>query len=210
MDDLDKMSKALALLEKYESYLFRKAWGLTLVMIGIMIPLIALLTFMAPSIAPILGISIETFIILTSVIIWIIGMFIIIYSFASASKIYSKKQKFSFRKEMPHIVAISLVWFISFTLIRFAPQNLAFVSILWAAGSACVLSYLILRKVQIHGTYPEILFVGLILLMASIPIVFIDDLVLAEIITIVIFAISFFVGGFYSILTASHVLSGNT
>lgn len=210
MENLDKISKAIALVEKYESYLYRKAWGMTLIVFGIVIPLTAFLQLIAPGIAPILGVSIEAFVLLTSVITWIIGAAIILYSFASASKISSKKRKFSFRKEMPHILAIILVWSLSFALLAFAPDNLEVVSNLWAAGSACVLSYLILRRVPEHANYPEIFLVGLILLIASIPILLISDPFLAEIITIAIFAISFVAGGFYSILTASHALNGNS
>lgn len=210
MDNLEKISKAIALVEKYESYLFRKAGGVTLIVFGIIIPLTAFLHLIAPGIAPLLGVSIEAFVFLTTVITWIIGVSIIFYSFASATKISSKKRKFSFRKEIPHIFAIMLVWLLSFTLLAFAPENLEVVSNLWAAGSACVLSYLILRRVPVHTNYPEILLVGLILLIASIPILFIGDLFLAETITIAIFAISFVAGGFYSILTASHALNGNS
>jgi hypothetical protein len=209
MDDLDNISKAIALLEKYESYLFRKAWGLTLIVFGVVIPLTALFNMMAPAIASVIGISTESFMLLTSVIIWIIGSVIIFYSFATASKISSKKHKFSFRKEMPHIIAIALVWAISFTLINFAPENIELVSNMWAAGAACVFSYLILRKVPSHANYPEIFLVGLILLVASIPIFFISELLLAQTITIVVFAVSFVIGGFYSILMASHHLDGN-
>ena len=175
MDDLNKISKAIALVEKYESYLFRKAWGMALIVFGIAIPLTAFLNIIAPSVAPILGLPIEVFSLLTTVITWIISVSVIIYSFASATKLTSKKRKFSFHKEAPHIIAIMLVWFICFTFLWFAPEGIEIVSNLWAAGAACVLSYLILRRVPVHTNYPEILLVGIILLVASIPVLFIGD-----------------------------------
>ncbi len=205
MTELDKVIKALRLVEKYESYLFQKAWGMMLIVIGIAIPLSGFLNIVAPSLAPILKISADLLTALSTAIVWIIGGSIILYSFATATKLQSEKRAFSFRKEMPHIVAIILIWFISFGLLNFVPEDLGIVAILWAAGASCILSYLVLRRV--HSNYPEILLVGVILLISSIPIAFISDLLVAEILTIVVFAISFVTGGFYSIFTASNALN---
>ncbi|TFG04608.1 MAG: hypothetical protein EU536_04255 [Promethearchaeota archaeon] len=207
MDEVDRISKALTLVEKYESYLFRRAWGVTLIIFAIVIPLTALLNLLAPSIAPYIGMSAESFILLSSIITWIIGISLIFYSFASASKISSRQHQFSFRKEMPHIIAIMLIWIISFTLLNFAPEPVEVVANLWAAGIACILTYIVLKSVPTHANYPEIALVGFILLIASLIVLFITDMAIAELITIVVFALSFLVGGLYSILTASKVLT---
>ncbi len=210
MQDLENLSKALKLVEKYEDYLFRKAWGIALIDLGIIIPLIVLLNLKAVPIAEILGISTEAFSLVSTVLLWIIGIAIIIYSFFSASVIASKKRKFSFHKELPHIIAIIASWFFAFYLTRFVPDSLMIVSTLWAAACACFITYLILRKVSIHEGYPELLVVGTILSIASLPLAFISESALIEILAIVIFAISFVTGGFYSIINASAALNTPT
>lgn len=209
MEEVEKVSEALRLVEKYESYLFRKAWGTNLIVWGILVPLNALLILKAKPIADILSMSAEAFMSLASAMTLIAGVAIVIYTLTSATIATSRRRKFSFRRDMPHAVAIFLIWFISFNLTAFVPERFGVVSLLWAAGSASLLSYLVLRKVPVHGSYPELLLVGLILLIASLPIAGVTDAALAQTATLVIFAISFVAGGLYSIITASKALSGS-
>lgn len=207
MEEVEKVSEALRLVEKYESYLFRKAWGTNLIVWGILVPLNVLLILKAQPIADILGMSAEAFMSLASAMTLIVGAAIVIYTLTSATIVASRRRKFSFRRDMPHAVVISLIWFISFNLTAFVPERFGAVSLLWAAGGASLLSYLVLRKVSAHGSYPELLLVGLILLIASLPIAGVSDAALAWTATLVVFAVSFVAGGLYSIITASKALS---
>lgn len=207
MEEVEKVKKALQLVERYEYYLFRKAWGMTLIIIGICGSISAFLALKAQYIAEILHISAEAFILLASVMIWLVGAVIIVYSFVSAQITLSKEKKGSFRRDMPHAVLISLIWFISFKLTGYAPERFEVVSWLWAGGGSCILSYLIHKIVLGHGNYPELLLVGLTLLVVSLPIAVVGDTSLAETATLVTFAISFVIGGLYSIMTASKILS---
>jgi len=209
VEEVEKVSEALRLVEKYESYLFRKAWGTNLIVWGILVPLNALLILKAKPIADILSMSAEAFMSLASAMTLIAGVATVIYTLTSATIATSRRRKFSFRRDMPHAVAIFLIWFISFNLITFVPERFGVVSLLWAAGSASLLSYLVLRKVPVHGSYPELLLVGLILLIASLPIAGVTDAALAQTATLVIFAVSFVAGGLYSIITASKALNGS-
>jgi hypothetical protein len=209
VEEVEKVSEALRLVEKYESYLFRKAWGTNLIVWGILVPLNALLILKAKPIADILSMSAEAFMSLASAMTLIAGVATVIYTLTSATIATSRRRKFSFRRDMPHAVAIFLIWFISFNLTTFVPERFGVVSLLWAAGSASLLSYLVLRKVPVHGSYPELLLVGLILLIASLPIAGVTDAALAQTATLVIFAVSFVAGGLYSIITASKALSGS-
>lgn len=209
MEEVEKVSEALRLVEKYESYLFRKAWGTNLIVWGILVPLNALLILKAKPIADILSMSAEVFMSLASAMTLIAGVATVIYTLTSATIATSRRRKFSFRRDMPHAVAIFLIWFISFNLTTFVPERFGVVSLLWAAGSASLLSYLVLRKVPVHGSYPELLLVGLILLIASLPIAGVTDAALAQTATLVIFAVSFVAGGLYSIITASKALNGS-
>jgi hypothetical protein len=209
VEEVEKVSEALRLVEKYESYLFRKAWGTNLIVWGILVPLNALLILKAKPIADILSMSAEAFMSLASAMTLIAGVATVIYTLTSATIATSRRRKFSFRRDMPHAVAIFLIWFISFNLTTFVPERFGVVSLLWAAGSASLLSYLVLRKVPVHGSYPELLLVGLILLIASLPVAGVTDAALAQTATLVIFAVSFVAGGLYSIITASKALSGS-
>lgn len=204
MEEVEKTIEALRLVERYENYLFRKAWGLTLIVFGTLGSLTAFLYLRCRPIADIVGMGTEAFLSLALTIIWTIGIVVIICSFRSAEIVASRTRKFSIRRDLPHMIAIPLVWFICFNLTGLVPERFKVVSWLWAAGGASLLSYLALRKV--HGSYPELLLVGLISLIASIPIGGVNDMALAETATLMVFTISFVAGGVYSIITASKAL----
>lgn len=205
MEEVEKVTEALKLVERYEEYLFRKAFGALFVVFGILGPLTGYLVSNAQPLASVLGISADAFALFTAVVIWIIGCAIILRSFASAMIVYQKRHRFSFRRDAPHIIAVILVWFVSFFFVNFAPETLMPVAWLWAAGSGSVLTYLIIRKP--HASYPEFLLTGLVLLITSLPIAAISDLALAESASMVTFSASFFIGGLYSVMTATRALS---
>jgi len=206
VEEVEKISKALKLVERYEDYLFRRAWGMTFITLGLLAPLNALLVLKAQMIAFILGMGTEAFISLASIIITLTIIALTIYFFTSATIVVSRRRKFSFSREMPHAFAISLIWFISFNVTRFFPERFAAVSWLWAAGCASLLSYLVLWKAQVHKSFRELLVTGLILLVASLPIALLSEAAVAETASLIVFTIAFVGGGFYSIVTASKAL----
>ena len=205
MEEVEKISQALKLLERYEDYLFRRAWGMTFVTLGLLAPLNALLILKAQTISIILGMGTEAFISLASIIIALAIVALTIFFFTSATIVLSRRRKFSFSREMPHAFAISLIWFVAFNVTRFFPERFAAVSWLWATGCASILSYLVLWKAQIHRSLRELVITGLALLVASVPIAFLSEAV-AETASLIVFTIAFVGGGFYSIVTASKAL----
>ena len=208
MEEVEKVTEALRLVERYEEYLFRKAFGVLFIVLGILGPLTGYLISNTQPLANALGISADAFALFTAVIIWIVGCAIILRSFASATVVYQKRHRFSFRRDAPHIIAVILVWFVSFFFVNLAPERLTSVAWLWASATGSVVTYLIVRKT--HGNYPELLLTGLALLITSLPIAAISDLTLAGSISTVTFSASFFIGGLYSTITATRALSKNT
>ena len=206
MEEVEKVSKALQLVERYEYYLFRKAGGFIFINWGIIVPLFAFIALKAQPIANVLGMSAKAFIIVASIMIWAVGIVITVYLDVSAMIVASRMTKTPFRRHITHMVAIFLIWFISIILSNFVPERFEAVSMLWAASCASLLTYVVIRKVSAPGSYPEILFIGLILLVASLPISSINDIGLAQIATLMTFTISFVAGGLYSIITASKEL----
>lgn len=209
MEEVEKVSKALQLVERYEYYLFRKAGGMIFIIWGILGPLMGFLALRAQPIADVLGMSVEAFRVLASVMIWIVGIVITIYLDVSAIIVTSRMRKSPFHRHISHMIVIFLIWFASFYLTGFVPEQFGIVSWLWAVGCASLLTYFVLRKVSTHGSYPEILLVGLISLFASLPIASLSNVTLAQIATLMIFTVSFVTGGLYSIITASKALGGS-
>ena len=179
MEEVEKVSKALQLVEYYESYLFRRAGGVVFIVWGILGPLIGLLVLKSRSIADIMGISVNTFMWLVPPVIWLVGLAITAYVISSASIIASRMRKMPSRKHLLPTVVLFLIWVLSFILAGvlsvLGPKQLILVSWLWAGGGASLLTYLVLRKISDRGGYPEVLLVGLILLIASLPIVNVTD-----------------------------------
>jgi hypothetical protein len=208
MEEVERIGEVLKLVERYEDYLFRRAWGMTFIVLGLLAPVSFLIILKAQPIAMILGMSTEAFISLASITIALTLAAIITYLFASATVALSKKRKFSFSKDIPHALLLSLTWFISFQLTHYAPERFAAVSWLWAGGFASLFSYLVLLKVQVHKGFRELLVTGLILIVTSIPIAFIADASTAETASLIVFSIAFVGGGIYSILKATKVLGG--
>lgn len=205
--EVEKVTEALKLVERYEEYLFRKAFGVLLIVFGILMPVTGYLISNSQSLANVLGVGANAFAVFTVAMVWIIGYAIMLRSFASAAIVYQKSHRFSFRRDAPHMAAVILVWFVSFFLLNFAPERLMPVAWLWTTGTSSMVTYMIIRKT--HGNYPELLLTGLALLITSIPIAAISDSALAMSMSRVTFSSSFFMGGLCSTITAARTLSRN-
>jgi len=212
MEEIQKINEAILIVERYSNYLARKAWGKTLIIWGILTPIGLAFYFSRQPLSSILEISLETFTFLASALIVLTGIGFTIYNFASASRILEtrKDQAAKSPKESSmHGIIICFVWFLSFIIVSFIPEPFSVISTIWAAGFAILISFLILKKY--HDTFPELIVVGLILLISSIPLVILVqiDVELARVATVIIYSISFLVGGLYSFTIATGILSGN-
>ena len=93
MEDIRKVGEALIFIERYSDYLCRKAWGKSLIIWGIMAPIGLLLYFNRQSLSNLLNMGIETFSILTTAIIALIGIGMTLYIFTSASRLLETKKE---------------------------------------------------------------------------------------------------------------------
>jgi hypothetical protein len=210
LEEIKEVTRALRLVEKYEDYLFRRAFGKTLVVQGLVVPLGALLTFEAQPISAALGISIGAVIAIAVALIGIIGVGAVILLFASANIKASRKRGASQPGRAQHGVAIFFTWFfawlIFFTLRPFAPPPFEVAPMLWAAGGSILITYLILRTSHAQMEFRDMPIVGLVLLAASVPIMLISDVTIATVVVILVFSACFVIEGFHAIVTAPKIL----
>ena len=207
MEEIERFDKALRLVERYEGYLFRRAMGIALIICGLIFPLTAFMVLKAQTIANLLNMSSQAFLTFIPTSILLIGMATIIYNFTSAHVVTSKMRKESIWKDTPHMIIMFLVWFISFYLANYVPEPFTTVSWLWAGGGASLLSYMFMRRDPNGVKFTELLIIGLICIVSSFPILFIQDEQLVLTATFLIFSMSFIAGGLYSTVNASKLLS---
>ena len=207
MEEIERFEKALRLVERYEGYLFRRAMGIALLICGIVFPLTAFMVLKAQTIANLLNMSAQAFLTFIPTIILLIGMATIVYNFTSAHVVTSRMRKESIWKDIPHMVLMFLVWFISFYLTNYVPEPYATPSWLWAGGGASLLSYLVMRRDPDGAKFTELLIIGIICIVSSLPLLFIGDEQLVLTATFLVFTFSFITGGLYSTVNASKLLS---
>jgi hypothetical protein len=207
MEDLEKIGEALRLVERYEAYLFRRALGIAFIVCGVVFPLSAFMVLKAQSLADLFNLGAEAFVAFAPTILLLVGMAIIVYSFTSAHVVTARMRKTPVKKDLPHMVVLFLVWFFSFYLTNYAPEPYMAISWLWAGGIASLISYSILKREDSNWYYPELLIVGVICLVVSIPLLMIGDSQLIEVLAFLTFSVSFIAGGFHSIINASKELS---
>jgi hypothetical protein len=81
------------------------------------------------------------------------------------------------------------------------------VSWLWAGGGAALISYLLNRSYTTEAEYTELLIIGIICIVASLPLLLIREEQIVLTATFLVFSVSFMAGGLYSTLNASKLLS---
>ena len=207
MEEIERFDKALRLVERYEGYLFRRAMGIALIICGIIFPLTAFMVLKAQTIATLLNMSSQAFLTFIPTVILLIGMAVIIYNFTSAHVVTSRMRKESIWKDTPHMVMMFLVWFIAFYLTNYVPEPFTTISWLWAGGGASLISYMFMRRDPSEAKFKELLIIGFICIVTSIPLPFIQDDQLVLTATFLIFSLSFIIGGLYSTVNASKLLS---
>jgi len=91
--EIKKVSQALRIVERYENYLFRKAWGRSLVVQGVLVPFSGMLALMAQPLATILGMNVEVFITMVVAMTLIIWFATFIFLFAPAIRVAFKNRR---------------------------------------------------------------------------------------------------------------------
>lgn len=205
MEEIENVKKALRIVERYENYLIRRAWGTLFIVFGVSGFLGSFIAFNAQAIAGALGVSPELFLSLVSTMIFIVNSALVAYAFGSATRSIARARKVSFRRDALHAVAIMAIWFVCFALSGFAPEPLQPAAWLWAAAAASFLSHIVLRRVQEH-VWKELLILSIVMIIVSIPTAFVSDATLARYVATVSWAVTFFITGMYVLATASRTL----
>ncbi len=205
MEELEKVLQAISIVERYDEYLFRKTWGRVLIIIGIVLPLGALVhtssvVLASESMFDAIFISFWANII-TVVLCW---GFVIFAFFESWNIIKQNPQQGYF--DSKHKLMICIVWFATFVLAFLFPEPLRLVSILWAASVSCLFTFVNLRAVEIDGKDKVLLYLGLILFLASIPTLLIFGNPFSGYTVIIAYSVSFILAGIVLNWLASWML----
>ena len=115
-------------------------------------------------------------------------------------KIIEKLKNVEFSKKLT-------IWFISFYLTSYVPKPFTITSWLWAGGGASILSFLLMRGDSHDVKFKELLIIGSICIFSSLPLLFIRDEQYMLYGTFLVFSLSFIIGGSYSTINASKLLS---
>ena len=194
MEELDKVLQALSVVERYEEYLFRKTWGRVLIVIGAVLPLGALVSMNAAIVAEVIGLDAGFISIIANLMAVILCMGFVAYTFFGSWRT-PKRRPEEESTDAKHGPIIGIVWFVAFTLTSLAPELLRVVSILWAASASCLLTFAILRVVGSHGEDRVLLYLGVSLFLASIPLLLILETVLLGYLALLVFSVCFILAG---------------
>jgi len=205
MEDLKRFSEAIRVVERYELYLYQRAMGLALIVIGLIGPSAFFLILKSESFAVLFNISSTMFSIISLTLLTGIGIFIIIYLFASARILSSKRSGREDRRDLPFMILMFSIWFVAFFLAGYIPEPLSDSGWSIAGGTASLISY-VLMTVSGHQKRPELIIIGVINILATLPIFLYGDILQTEIIVLTIFALSFILGGAYSVINANKYL----
>jgi hypothetical protein len=210
LEEFEKLDKALRVVERYEDYLFRRAMGVAFVVNGLIFPLMVLLALNPEGPSSYFNMDPEVFVPLATGVILLAGVSVIIYVFTSAHVVSSRLRKTSLWANSSHMILEFCIWFFSFYLTKYAPEPYRVVSWLWAGGFASLATYAFNRKTSENWSYPELIVVGVIVLVASIPILPFGATETASLISVAVLSISFFAAGIYSFSVAQRFLTGNS
>jgi hypothetical protein len=208
MEELDKVLQALSVVERYEEYLFRKIWGRVLIVIGIVFPFGALVSMNASLVANAIGLEVELVSLLVNLIVLVLSMGFIAYSFFDTWKTVESRPADEEASDTMHGPLIGIVWFVAFVLTGLFPESLRFVAVLWAASASCLASFVILRAVGSHGRVIILLFLGISLGLVSFPLLLITDIALLGYSAMIAFSVCFIIAGITMNQLAARMLRG--
>jgi hypothetical protein len=205
MEEVDRVLEALRVVERYDEYLFRRAWGKALVVIGIALPLGVFMALNAAVIAAATGLEANLVMTLANILSVIICFSYVAQVFASTWK-PTKKEEGSKHGRSYHGWVIAFVWFALFSLASMAPEPLQIIALLWAASASCILSFVVLRLTGGHGQALIILYLGILLGAVSLPLLLITDATVAAYGALTAFSLCFIAAGLVMLRLASSSL----
>ncbi len=194
MEEIDKVLEALSVVERYEDYLFKKSWGRALIVIGIILPLGVIVNMNAVVVATALGMDVGYVSILATIITVILSFGYVAYTFFGTWRTVKEKSEEK-RSRSLHGPLIGVTWFVVFILASLSPASLQMVALLWAAGVSCILSFVILRLTGGHSHDQLLLYLGLALVIVSLPLLLLTDQLLVGYLSIIAFSTCFILGG---------------
>jgi len=205
MEELDKVLQALSVVERYEEYLFRRSWGRAMIVIGSVLPLGVLVSMNAALVAEAIGLDAGFISILANLLAVILCFGFVAYTFFESWRTPPRRPEDE-AGDTKHGPIIGIVWFVAFVLTSLAPEALQIVSLLWAASASCLLTFVILRVVGSHGEGRILLYLGLSLFLASIPLLLIMDTVLLGYLALIVFSVCFILAGIVMTRMAAEML----
>lgn len=194
MESIDKVLEALSVVERYEEYLFHRAWGRALIIIGTVFPLGIFINMNIQILASASGLDSMLYLLIANIITVLLCWGLVVSVFYGAWRTVRKdpEQKSQGAKHGP---LIAIVWFVSFMLPNFVPAQFTVVSLLWASSIASLLSYLVLKITGSHIQESVMLYLGIMIGLVSLPLLLITDAVLSGYLALVAFSICFIVAG---------------
>jgi hypothetical protein len=205
MEDLERFSEAIKMVERYEQYLYQRAMGLALIVNGLVGPSVFYLMLKADSFSALIGMTPTMFSVASTTLLVGIAIFVNIYLFASARVLSSKVTKREDRRDLPFMFLMFCIWFVAFFLVGYIPEPFNGIGWSLAGGAASLVSYAAISAAG-HNKRPELLIIGLINILASLPVFLYGDLLEVEAAVLTVYAVSFVCGGAYSTMNANRYL----
>jgi hypothetical protein len=205
MEDLERFSEAIKMVERYEQYLYQRAMGLALIVNGLVGPSVFFLMLKADSFSALIGMTPTMFSVASTTLLVGIGIFVNIYLFASARVLSSKVAKRDDGRDLHFMVLMFCIWFVAFFLVGYIPEPFSGIGWSLAGGAASLISYIAISAAG-HNKRPELLIIGLINILASLPVFLYGDLLEVEVAVLTVYAVSFVCGGAYSTMNANRYL----
>ena len=134
-----------------------------------------------------------------------VGILAIIYLFASARILFSRVSKEENRRDLPFMFLIFSIWVVAFFLVGYIPDPFSGVGWSLAGGAASIVTYAVM-SVSGHKKRVELLLIGFINILATLPVLLYGSLYEVEITVLVIYIVSFIFGGAYSTIKARRYL----
>ncbi|MFW9974207.1 MAG: hypothetical protein ACFFDQ_02925 [Candidatus Thorarchaeota archaeon] len=205
MEELEKVQQAQSIVERYDEYLFRKIWGRMLIAIGLVLPLSALVysSYVALAMESVFAAMVISFSANIITLVLCLG-FVTFALFVSWNIIKQNPRRGHIASK--YKLAICIVWFATFVLAFLFPEPLRFVSILWAASVSTLFTLVNLKAVGLDRRDNILLYLGSVLILASIPILLISGIPLSGYIVIIACSASLILAGFASNRSASWIL----
>ncbi|NHI84107.1 MAG: hypothetical protein EAX81_07375 [Candidatus Thorarchaeota archaeon] len=194
MEEVDKVLEALSVVERYEEYLFRRAWGQALVVIGTVFPLGMFVLMNADILAVLTGTNADVVRLYANILTIVLCWGLVTYSFFNAWRTI-RREPDQESGGILHAPLIAIIWFVSFFLTSLAPAELALVSVLWAASVSCLLSFVILHLTHSHDQEVVLLYLGVVLGFGSSLILAFQDAAVSGVVVPLLFSACFIIAG---------------